>query len=151
MANFSAGSGYMPLYAIFGAVVSFPATLLLWAGMAVSITKGDGTADYPVIKRRLNRVLLPLCGALYICCVFLFAAAIYGSIVVYAAPILWGAAVPTLGIYGSVFCSATILNAKGKLTKGKWFLLTMLLSALIAIAGTVITFLLANLCDSLPI
>jgi hypothetical protein len=57
MANFSGGSGYMPLYAIYGFIITLPAVLLLWSGFALSMKKEDGKLDYKILKRRIMRSL----------------------------------------------------------------------------------------------
>jgi len=147
MANFSGGSGYMPLWAMMGAIVSLPAMALLWTGMAISLRNVNGMLDYNILKKRLNSIVLPICLVLFIPCVILFSTSIYGSILVYGPAALFGALVPTIGIYCSLFFSAKLLDSKGSLSKGKWFLLTLGIMALLAISGFFIFSLLVSLGD----
>jgi len=135
MANFSGGSGYMPLFAMFGMILSFPAIFLLWAGMAIPLAKEGGTLDYQILKRRLNRIVLPICLVLLVVFVCLIAPAVYGSFAAYFPASLWAAAVPTIGMYCSLFFSAKLLAVKGKLSKGYWLLLSLIFLALIAVIG----------------
>ena len=147
MANFSGGSGYMPLFAIFGAIAFIPAALVLWTGLAISMETENGTLDYQILKRRLNRILLPICIVLFVPWAIFLGTAVYGSIFAYGLAVLWCAAVPTLGIYCSIFLSAKLLNGEGKLTKGKWLLCTLIFSVLILAAGIGGFFLFTGLGD----
>ena len=138
MANFSGGYGYMPVYAILAMIISFPATLLIWAGIARSFKKDDGTLDYQILKRRLSRILLPICIVVFVLCLIPFSASVFsygGSFQAYGLAIIWGAAIPTIGIYCSMLFAARSLNAKGNLTPGKWGLWTTAYSALLLGVG----------------
>ena len=135
MANFSGGSGYMPLFAIFGAIAFIPAALLLWTGLAISMETENGTLNYQILKRRLNGILLPICIVLFALWGGFLTTTVYGSILAYGLAILWCAAVPTLGIYCSIFLSAKLLNNRWKLTKIKWLLCTLGFTVLILAAG----------------
>jgi len=149
MANFSGGYGYMPVYAIFGVIVSFPAAFVLWTGFAISFKNEDGALDYQILKRRLNRIVLPLCLILFIPWTIFLATTLYGSIWAYALATVWAAAIPGIGIYCSMLFSAKLLAAKEKLTKGSWLVLTLIFLAAIALLGLYIMFLLTDLGDTL--
>ena len=149
MANFSGGSGYMPVYAILGALAFVPAVLLLWTGFAISLKTENGNLHYQILKRRLNRILLPICIVLFIPWAIYLGTAIYGNIFAYGLALLWCAGVPTLGIYCCMLFSAMLLNAKGKLSKGKWLLLTLGFAVLLLTAGIGIFLLLLGLGDLL--
>jgi len=151
MANFSAGSYYMPLIALLGMLVSLPATALLWLGMARALKKEDGTLDYAILKRRLNRIALPVCLALFVpVAIYLpYQIADLSEILYYLPAVLWGAAVPTVGMYCAIFLSAALLSKKGKLTSGRWLGATLGFSALLIVAGVVVLFLLAGLGDDM--
>jgi len=149
MANFSAGSYYMPLFAWIGMIFSLPATALLWLGMARALKKEDGTLEYAILQRRLNRIVLPVCLALFVPgAIFLSTAIMDLSDLFYYLPaILWGAAVPTVGIYATLSLSAARLNKKGKLTSGKWLGVTLGFAALLIVIGIVGLMLLTALGD----
>ena len=153
MANFSGGSGYMPLYALFAMFISFPATMLIWTGTALSLKKENGMLDYNILKRRLTRILLPICIVAFVLLVILFVPSVLsygGSFLTYGLAIIWGAAIPTMGIYCAMFFSARSLAVKGNLTQGKWGLRTAAYSALIIAIGFVaLMFLFVPLGDSL--
>jgi len=135
MANFSGGSGYMPIMSILGAVVSLPATLFIGMGMASSSKTGDGKLDYQILKRRLNRIALPICLVMF----FFFALAgvdsVYGDIWAYIPACLWGAAFPTVGIYLALSLSAKVLSSGSNLSTGMWLVLSIVFIVLIAVLG----------------
>ena len=146
MANFSGAGGYIPMYSIFGAIFSFPATFLLWSGLAISLKKEDGKLNYTIIKRRLKRIILPICLLFFV----LFAIICINQLSFYgvnASAILlsiWFSSVYSVGMYLPIFYSAKILDEKGNLTKKRWLLLTLALAlamAIIGIAGTFLLFL----------
>jgi len=149
MANFSGGYGYMPVWAIIGTLVSIPVLLLLWTGFAFSLKKDDGTFDYPVLKRRLHHILLPICIVLFISWLILLLNTLYGSKLAYGIATLWGAAIPTIGIYCSIYFSARFLNAKGILSKKKWFQWTLIFTAILVVIGGIVLVLLTGLGDFL--
>jgi hypothetical protein len=149
MANFSGGSGYMPLFAIFGMIISIPATLFLWTGFALSLKKKEGTLDYQILKRRLKRVLLPICLVLFVSWFIFLLTTIYGNTLFYVIATLWGAAIPTIGIYCSIFFSTKLLNNKNKLSKGKWLLLTLIFMMVLIIIGYIIFFILTGISEQL--
>ncbi|MCL2506056.1 MAG: hypothetical protein FWE93_07505 [Alphaproteobacteria bacterium] len=152
MANYSGGSGYMPLFAMFAFFASFPATLFIWTGMATSSKTEDGALDYQILKRRINRTVLPSCLVLFVICVIVFVPMVLsysGNLLAYGLEILWCAAVPTIGMYCTLFLSAKLLNTGNKLTKGKWLLLTLGFSALLVVLGIVVMMLLDAFCGSL--
>jgi hypothetical protein len=152
MANYSGGSGYMPLFAMFGMIVSFPATLFIWTVMATSIKKEDGKLDYQILKRRLNRIILPICLFPFVICVIIFVPMVLsygGNLLAYGLEILWCSAIPTIGVYCSLLLSARMLNNAGKLSKGKWFLLTAGFAASTTVLGVFGMLLLDSFCGSL--
>ena len=161
----------MPVYAIFGIIASFPAAFIIWIGMVSPFKNEDGTSnepeslepsdrepsdrkfsatlDYQILKRKLNRIVLPICSMLLIPWVIFLATTLYGSISAYGLATIWGAAIPTIGIYGSMLLSAKLLDTKGKLTKGIWLLLTLLFMVILAWVGIYILFLLSGIGDTL--
>jgi len=155
MANFSGGAGYMPYFAMLAFLAAFPAALILWTGLATTMTTDDGLLDYPILKRRLKRVLLPICLILFIACSSLLVLTLdpstYGGRVQdYWLSMLWAAAVTTIGIFFSMYLSAKLLSTLGKhLTKVKWFLCTLVFTALMLILGFFIFMVLVSFGDSL--
>ena len=140
MANFSGSFGYIPMYAMLGMIASLPATLFLWTGLALSLKKEDGKLNYQVLKRRLNWFVLPICLVVlgYGVQICVQQISFYGrsnNILFDALVILWSLAFPSFGMYCSMLFSAMLLNAKGKLSKGKWFLLTLLFAILLTAIG----------------
>jgi len=135
MANFSGGGSYLLLGYILIALCSFPATLLIWTGLAVPLKKINGALDYAVVKRRLKRILLPICLALSIPVFMMLKEA--------EDPVTWWehflvfivSLVPTIGVYFSISFSAKRLNKKEKLTKGNWLLQTLGYAILAIIIG----------------
>ena len=144
MANFSGAGGYIPMLAMFGAFFSFPATFLLWTGLAVSLKKEDGKLDYFILKRRLKRIVLPICMAFTILWIIfcINQLSFYGSSTSAILLTIWTSAVHSVGMYLPIFCSAKLLNERNNLTKGKWFSLTLAFAVLMVIIGVVGTFLL---------
>jgi len=126
------GSGFLIIFGLMVSAASFPATLLLWAGMAFTLKKTDGKLDYQILKRRLNRIALPICLVLFVGCAILLYL-VTGDQLYYTPAILWGAALTTIGMYCSLFFSARIVNSSGSLTRGGWLGLTLLFAAAIAI------------------
>ena len=149
MANFSGGSGYLLIYAMYGWVIALPATLLLWAGIAAGLSKEEnGTLEYQMLKRKLSRVLLPICLVSFaICAVFsmVHVSSYGGGLLAYGPAVLWIAAFYTIGIYCAMLLSAKMLNTSGSLSKGKWFLLTFVFYVLFLIIGIAVALLLDRL------
>ena len=143
MANFSGAGGYIPLMAMFGACFSFPATFFLWTGLVVSLKNEDGKLNYSILKRRLNRIILPICIASsipwIIFCVnqFSFYGVSFSSIMLS----IWTTTVHSVGMYFPIFCSAKYLNDRNNLTKNKWLLMTLAFAVLMVIIGFVVSFL----------
>ena len=135
MANFSGGSGYMPMTAMLGAFTSLPATFLLWTGMVLPMKTKDGKLDYEILKRRLNRFALPICIVMFVLFTWANVANIYGDIWAYMPASLWAAVFPTLGIYLSMILSAKRLVSGNNLTRGKFLLSAMILMGLMAVIG----------------
>jgi len=139
MANFSGGSSFVALFAMYGLFLSFPATLLLWIGMAVPLKAEDGTLNYRILRRRLHLILLPICVVLFaVWFYFLTEIPPYGPGSTHSyntIALVWTTAFTTIGIYCSIFFSAMLLNSKGKLTKNKWFFLSLAFAVLMIITG----------------
>jgi len=135
MANFSGGSGYMPIMAMFGAIASLPATVFLWAGMALPLRTEDGKLDYQILSRRLRRVALPICLVLFALLAWICITTVYGNIWAFMPASIWGAAFPTLGMYCSLLLSAKILAGGSHFSKGKWLPLAVGFIAVIAVVG----------------
>ena len=66
MANFSGAGGYAPLYIMLAAFATFPATLLVWTGIAITSTKENGTYNWEIVKRKLRIALLILFAIAFI-------------------------------------------------------------------------------------
>ena len=145
MANFSGSYGYMPVFAMMAMTVAFPAIVAIWTGIARPARKEDGTLDYQVLQRKLNRVLLPICAALYLLLIIPLAGGVrgYGDILTQGPAILLGAALPTLGLYCALSISAAILNKKMRLFSGAWLALALVLMAAITVVGFQIIMLLS--------
>ena len=149
MANFSGGSGYMPMMVLFGAFISLPATLVLWLGLASPMQTDVGPMDYKILKRRLNRIALPICLVLFALLAWVCVINVYGNIWAFMPESIWGAAFPTLGIYFAMLLSAKVLVGNN-LSKGKWLLIALAFMAAIAIVGfTIMVFVLEPLCYAL--
>ena len=144
MANFSGAGGYIPMLAMYGAFLSFPATFFLWTGLAVSLKKEEGKLDYFILKRRLKRIVLPICIALSIPWIVfcINQLSFYGSDPSSVRLAIWTSTVYSIGMYLPIFCAAKVLDKSGNLTKGKWFSLTLAFAVLMVIIGVVGTFLL---------
>jgi len=151
MANFSSGAGawvaFLVLFIpIFSWIAMFPATFFVWAGFALPIEKEeDGQMDYFILERRLNRILFPICVAVY---VLLIVLAVWGALGLdieasEAVDIIIGTFIfallmipPTFGIYFSAKKAAFMLYEENKLTKGK-YLRYLLIAALFKILATI--------------
>ena len=144
MANFSGAGGYIPMLAMYGAFFSFPATFLLWTGLAASLKKENGKLDYFILKRRLKRIVLPICMALIIPWIVFCKNQLssYGSSPSAVMLAFWTSAVLSVGIYLPIFWAAKLLDKRGNLTKGKWLSLTFAFAVLMVVIGVVGTFLL---------
>ena len=147
MANFSGAGGYIPLLAVFGVFYSFPATFFLWTGLAVSLKKEDEKLNYFILKRRLQRIVLPICMVYTILwivfCIDQLSS--YGSSTLAILLTVWISTVHSVEMYLPIFCSAKLLNKRNNLTKGKWFALTLAFAVLMVIIRIVGTFLLMNI------
>jgi len=144
MANFSGAGGYIPMVALFGAIFSFPATFFLWAGLAISLKKEDGKLNFSILKRRLNRFVLPICLASSIPWIIfcINQLSFYGSSLSVNMLTIWVSAVHSIGMYLPIFFSAKLLNDRNNLTKDNWLLLTLAFAVLMVIIGVVGSFLL---------
>ena len=148
MANFSGAGGYIPMVAILGTLVAFPATLLLWTGFALPMKTESGDLDYSVLKRRLTRVLLPLyCLSLVPWfSIVIHQTSFYGGSVfgflVYAASI---AAIHFGGIFISIYYPAKRQSHFPSFSKGKWFSFTVLYALLMVVVAFFASFFLAIL------
>ena len=142
MANFSGAGGYIPFMAIYGAFITVPATLLLWAGLAASLKKEDGKLNYSILKRRLNIFVLPICLAATIPWIIFCYEQIsfYGSGVSVVLTAILVTAVHTVGMYFTIYFSAQWLEKRNDLTKKKWFLYTLLCAVLLIVACIIVTF-----------
>jgi hypothetical protein len=138
MANFSGAGGYIPMYAIFGSIITFPATLILWSGLAVSPVTEDGELNIAALKRRLIIILVPVYVIALISWVLIVRSEVSfygGSLVgflVYAALI---SGIHILGMYCSIYFSANLQKRRESLSKRRWFLSTFLFASLMLIIG----------------
>ena len=137
MANFSGAGGYIPMYAMYGIIVSLPAILLIWTGLAVSSKTEDGKINLATIKRKLLIIMLPvgiltLIGSVPM---VIGQTSFYGgNFVAYMLAIAILLGVGITGAYISIFSPAKRLNENSRLTKGKWFLMTLGFSVLTLLA-----------------
>jgi len=152
MANFSGGSGYMPLFALYGMIALVPAALLLWTGMALPFKDEKGLLNYQILKKRLNRILLPICLIAFVLCIVLYAPMVTsygGNLLAYAPEILWCAGVPTMGIYFAISATARKLAGREQLYRNKWLGHALLFAGILAGAGYFVMLFLDALCGSL--
>ena len=148
MANFSGGYGYMPVFALYAMIIAVPATLIILAGCASSIKKGNGMLNYQILKRRLNYIMLPICLISFVMCFVIFVGSVLdygGGLWVYMPSIVWAAAIPTIGLYMVAFLSAKRLNKANKLITKKILLITLGFGILLVILGWIILLLMIML------
>ena len=141
MANFSGAGGYIPMYALYGVIVSLPATLLLWAGLAVSTAAEDGKTDLAALKRKFYIIVLPICILLLVGSVTMVIGqtSFYGgSIAAYMLAIAVLLAVGIVGANISIYYPAKRLSENNRLTKGKWFLMTLGFAVLTLVAEIIV-------------
>jgi hypothetical protein len=148
MANFSGAGGYIPWFTIYGTIITFPATLLLWTGMAISLKKEDGKLNIAILKRRLIIILLPI-YVLSLVNWFLIVrgqTSFYGGsffgFFVYAALV---ASIHILGMYSSIYFSGKLQNKRDSFSKGNWFIITFLFANLMLIIGILASIFLVGL------
>lgn len=126
MANFSSGAGMWAFLAIFVLpVFLFPAMLIVWVGFALPLETEDGTINYEILVRRLNRVLLPICAT-----VFILPLAVYilplipHSLTLNAFMGMFSLAIlisiPIFGIFFASRLAAAGLHKSGRLSKGRY-------------------------------
>jgi len=137
MANFSGAGGYIPMYAMYGIIVSLPAMLLLWTGFAVSTKTDDGKTNLAALKRKLLIItcsvgILTLIGSVSM--VIAQTSFYGGNVVAYMLAIAILLGVGIVGACMSIFYPAKRLSESNRLTKGKWFLMTLGLSVLTLLA-----------------
>ncbi|MCL2048529.1 MAG: hypothetical protein FWG87_07355 [Defluviitaleaceae bacterium] len=139
MANFSSGAAVMAFYALLNVLFSLPVTLLLWSGLAVSLKKEDGKLNYFILERRLDRIIFPICVLCTILTIILCinSLSFYSwdepDTIVYA---VFASIIP-LGMYLPISFSARLLDKTDRLTRGKWFLLTLAFAVLMLVVGFV--------------
>jgi len=143
MANFSGAGGYIPVFAIFGSILSFPATMLLWTGMAVSIVKEDGRINENILKRRLILILLPV----YVLSIILWVSIVNDEIATYGgnftAFMIASVLIATVNIFGifcCIFFPAKMLSKSGQLTNSKWVIRTLAYAVAMVVIGIVFSF-----------
>ena len=147
MANFSGAGGYIPVYVMTGSIVSFPATLWLWAGFAATIKDENGRLNFGVLGRRLKWVLLPICCVSIIpwIAIMISQLSYYGGNPASWVPaIAWAAFLHNIGVYIAIYRSAKKLNEKDLLSKGMWFRSTFMHGVMIAIVGFFVSLLLVG-------
>jgi type IV secretory pathway TrbD component len=147
-ANFSSGAGVLAFYGIFMSWITiFPVVFFVWLGFALPMKKEDGAIDYYVLKRRLNRILLPICLVLFA----LFHSGHRNTVAVYCGPncvhsyiplSLWVAFFPTVGIFAAARLSAAWLfkSDPSEFTKGAFFWWLLGVAFMLTIVGAVGTF-----------
>ena len=142
MANFSSGSSMLEVVGILGLFTTLPATLMLWAGIALPMKPKEHELDYDELQGRNVGCALPICAVFFIVNVLLVYALDSGNlafsannIVVYILAIIFIAGFPTLGIYGIMHYSAKRDSEKAYLTKGGWLASLMKYAVLLAVIG----------------
>ena len=138
MANFSASGSYAVYSAIVAFIICLPAMCFLGLGVADSSKTEDGTLDYQILKRRLNRIVLPISLVLFVV-LFWWLLIEQSSENPYIT--LWGSAGPTIGMYCSLIFWAALLDADDNLYIGRWLFLSLLFPVLLF----VVPFFIANL------
>jgi len=142
MANFSGGSYYMPLYALLEAFAFVPLLLFLCFFYGISVNADEeGKMDFPVLKRRLQRTLLPLCLVLSVIYVLILIQGFWETkdFLTYGVVTIWLALIFSVGLYFALYFSAQHLHNKGKLTLGRWFLRALIYGVLIIVGGIIIS------------
>jgi len=147
MANFSGAGGYIPIFAIFGALLSFPATLLIWIGLALSVENEDGEVNEAIIKRRLLRILPPIYLVALVIWYFIASdqISIYGgSLFVAMIALVIVVGINFVGIYASIYFSAKLLNrnTRRRFKKARWFFQTMVFAAVMVFVCIFLSFML---------
>ncbi|MCL2046445.1 MAG: hypothetical protein FWG88_08685 [Oscillospiraceae bacterium] len=147
MANFSGAGGYIPLIALFGWIVSLPATLSIWTGTAIGLDINSNEINLNVIKTRLLKLVLPfsIIAAVFwiIFCVIQISS--YGNSLLIFILIIWTLLIHTIGVYFPIYLSAKILDNMNRLTKAKWFMLMFLFSAVMVVVSICGTYLLIDM------
>jgi len=151
MANFSGGSGYLPIYAIFGFVFSFPITFFICLGMAAIPYDAEGLLDTTAIRKKLVKIILPLCVLIF---GFLFYSLadtnrLYGDFKAYGFLIAWISFILTFGIFFSLLLALKYIEKKGVRTRQRFFLCTLGYLVLIMIIGVIGMIVFSTLGDSL--
>ena len=144
MANFSSGAGALiGLGTFLSWFFILPATLLVWAGFALPIKAEGGRLNYPVLIKRLNLILLPICVVAFFLFFFTVATPTISEVDGSLLLALWVSSFLTSGVYLVSRASAAMLHKSGveKFTKGRWFLCLLLTSVLLMIIGALGTIL----------
>ena len=151
MANFSSGAGYMSFFALMGAIFVIPLTFFIWCGLAASIKRSTGEMDYVVLKRRANRIFLPITIGLFILGLLISIPEIFSYFGRNHTPglgqwiaAIWIAAFPTVGMYGVVRIVAGILNMNDSFTVNRLLLGVFIAGFPLAIFGFFTSALLAE-------
>ena len=129
------------MYAMFGVIASLPATLILWLALAGPTRAEDGKVNLAAIKRQLLIVLISfsiLTLGLSIPMVIDQTSFYGGSVIAYMLAIAILLGVGTAGAYMSIYYPAKKLNEKSRVTKGKWFLMTLGFSILTLLAEYIV-------------
>ena len=142
MANFSGAGGYIPVFAILGSLITFPATLLLWAGLAYPLKIENGKLNITILKRRLIIILLPVYFLSIILWFFIVRneTSLYGgSIVGFMVFAVLITSIYLFGIFFSIYFPAKYQSKKETLKKGTWFVITLLLALLMGVLSVIIS------------
>jgi hypothetical protein len=147
MANFSSGAAQWGFFMIFMVLpiswlFMIPAMFFVWSGFARPLMEDDGTIDYAVLKRRLDRVLLPICAigfALFLG-FFLLPRGMMSEFMIAEIGFTALLMLPhTLGLYVTARLSALLLHKLGRLTAGL-YKLCLLVPPVVFIAVIVVLF-----------
>ena len=147
MANFSSGAGLIEIVGIIFIPSVFVSAFFVWTGFALPMETEDGRFNHAVLKRRLNKGLLPTCLTLFgLLFSIMFANILFGNRGLSFLPIyLWVSAFPTLGIYLIAILAAKFLQKDGDFGIAKvlyliYILIAAFLLAVVSFIGMGITF-----------
>ena len=140
MANFSSGSSFLGMFAFLSMINTLPMILILWAGLAIPMNFEEDK-DNSLLKRRVNRIVLPICVVLFVLAVLMLSTDnMYISSMARAMPaIIWISAFPTIGVWG-----ALRLAANTAISKKEWLAISLAYGVALAIGGVIISIILLS-------
>jgi len=114
----TSGPGFLALHSVLGAFFVIPIMYILWVGVAVSLRNAGGFLDYSIVKRRIDRVFLPVCAAAFVLIIIFVMPGMFaffgarGPTLWHRATGVWISAFPTLGMYIVARTVAAANNAR---------------------------------------